>query len=187
MQLLYLSRENLKDQHFIRELVHSFKQDAKVLLLHDHFGKSLSDTRFVTKRISSLVSDTNIVTNAFSGDQRSIIQVVDGEIKIKETLIKELLQNIQLLILNPIGISGEEAVEVSVPDLIKKFREELQPSELIMFAANSLSPMGNSRPVIDGEEDYQRLLASYEEEKDLLDRAMKMAPTVLATPKNFLS
>ena len=71
MRLLFLSADNLRNGPFIKDLVYHFKGAGKCILLHDHFG-SIADTRFVTKRVSALISEEMILNNGFSGDQRGI-------------------------------------------------------------------------------------------------------------------
>ena len=78
MKLIFLSQANLKDKTFIYDLVNAFSSTEPTILLHDHFGAHIEDTRFVTKRLSALLSEANVVNSAFSGDQRTILKKLDG-------------------------------------------------------------------------------------------------------------
>ena len=70
MKLIYLRETNLKDRVLVRDIIINFKLSDKVLLIHDTFGDSVDDTRFVTKRLSALFSESMIYNNAFLAEQR---------------------------------------------------------------------------------------------------------------------
>ena len=183
MKLVFLSGENLKDQHFIIDLVHNFKTPEKVLLVHDHFGKQADDTRFVTKRISALLSEEMIVNNAFSGAQRCMISHKDGAYSVRTELISSLFSSISLLILNPVLPGNQRGDTLGI---LRALRAALPVSELIIFPSNTRSPIAQKKQIIAERSDFDRLIAIYEEEMPTLEMALSLAPATLATPVNFL-
>ena len=125
MHLIYLSEANLRDQFFIREFTMNFPVNKRLLLVNDHFGPKLEDTRFVTKRISALLSEKMVVNNAFSGDQRELVRKTPAGLQFRKELAEKLLETIYLLMLNPIvaGAAGPEAVPA--PELLRLLIAEL--------------------------------------------------------------
>jgi len=169
----------------MRELVHGFKPGSKTLIVHGHFGPSLTDTRFVSKRISSLISETMVVANAVSGDFRGIVTMNSDGLDIRGDLIQDLMKHLHVLVLSPAGLVNGSPGEVPVPELIGKLIAAMKPDESVMFPGNSLSPISASRPLISGPEDHHRLTELYEEEKQVLDLALGFAPVVIASASNF--
>ena len=185
MKLIFLSHSNLRDRNFVTDLVHHFKTQEKVLLLHDHYG-NVSDTRFVSKRLSALLSEAMVVNNVLSGDQRNIITVENEEISIRGDFLSGLLETVQLIILNPIAKSGDKIFLPNPEKVLRAIRETLSTEETIFFPDNTLSPMTQSKSTIESKEEYDRLIGVYEEEKPTLDRALAFAPAAIASPSNFL-
>ncbi|MEM6271269.1 MAG: hypothetical protein AAF998_17660 [Bacteroidota bacterium] len=185
MKLLYLTRENLRNTPFIKDLVFHHKLQEPSLLLHDHFG-TMADTRFVTKRLSAIMSEDMITNNAFSGDQRGLLRREAGQLHFRAELVKKAFATVSLFILNPI-VSTPEGPQVQAPaPVLQAIREHLEVSEVVLFPRNSLSPLASARETIRGSGDVERLLRLYDEETELLEMARKLAPVVLAAPKNLV-
>ena len=185
MKLLYLTEDNLKDRMLIRDLVHNFKFEEKAILIHDQFGEKVTDTRFVNKRISALLSEAMVYNNAFSADQRKFFLEEEGKLIPNKVLIEKLLHPIQLLILAPILKQGEESVLINPLDLLGSVREAYEIEEVILFPKNALSPMVSKVKAINTEEDRDKLLGIYEEEKDILDLAYRLRPSLIASGANY--
>ncbi|HHG85747.1 MAG TPA: hypothetical protein ENJ82_13450 [Bacteroidetes bacterium] len=185
MKLLYLSKENLENSIFIKELVFNHKLDEKSLIIHDHFG-SVADTRFVTKRISALMSEEMVVNNAFSGDQRNLLFLGEEGLQFREEMLHKAFATVQLFILNPIVASPQGIQTPEVLTVLKALREQLDFSEVILFPRNPLSPLAARREYIGEPEAVDPLIAVYDEEAELLEVARVLAPVSLAAPNNIL-
>lgn len=186
MKLLYLTQDNLRNAPFIKDLIFHHKLEEPSLILHDHFG-SIQDTRFVTKRLSALMSEDMIVNNAFSGDQRNILSLKNGQLQFRKDLVKEAYATVNLFILNPIVASEEGPQAHSPVEILQMLRREFEIPEVLLFPRNSLSPIAAGREVIREPGDVERLLRLYDEETELLEMARAVAPAVLAAPKNMLA
>jgi hypothetical protein len=186
MKLIYLAEANLKDRLTIQNFVFNFKIKEKTLLIHDSFGGTVKDTRFVTKRISSLLSEAMVYNNAFSADQRDLFFMENGELKLKKASIEKLLNVVPLLVLGPV-IKNEagEPVLADGQEMIEVARQAFQPDELLVFVDNPMSPLGSKRALIEAEADIEPFLKVYEEEKSAMERALKLAPARLVAPGNY--
>lgn len=187
MNIFYFSEENLKNTFFIKEFVSAFREKPqKGILLHGSFG-SLVDTRFVTKRLSAVMSELMIVNNAFSGDQRNLLALDNGSLEFRVDLVKSLLETVDLVILNTI-VSGQNGPESgNAHEIVALLRQQLPIEELILFARNSKSPMVQSKITVDPDTDLSSLLNLYDEEQFVLETAQALAPASIASPANFAS
>ena len=185
MKLLYLSAENLKSTPFIKDLVWNYKEVGKSIILHDHFG-SVADTRFVTKRISALMSEEMITNNAFSGDQRSIFAKTALELQVRKEFLEQALETVVLLVLNALGTQDASSVALDPLDVAIRLREVWGLEHIHVFPRNSRSPMVVSARSLQSLADIEPLRAVYEEEAQTLANASKLLPVVLAAPSNFL-
>ncbi|MEM7035448.1 MAG: hypothetical protein AAF570_00635 [Bacteroidota bacterium] len=186
MKLIFLSSANLQNTNFIKELVHYFKSEEKVLLIHDVFG-SHHDTRFVTKRISALFSENLIVNNAFSGEQRDMISAHNGNFAVRKDLIEKSLEHVQMLVLNTLTAIDGDVTRAPVDLLLQRLRAALPLSELIMFPDNPKSQMVAERKFITEPMQVDKLLGIYEEETEALERARMHRPVTLASATNYLA
>jgi len=186
MKLLFLSETNLKDRLSVQNFVFNYKFKEKALLIHDSFGGTIKDTRFVTKRLSSLLSEAMVYNMAFSADQRDFFYVENGELKLKQAQIERLLQTVQLLVLGPV-VKNEagEAVLADALEMLRVARETFEPSELIFFVDHPMSPLGTKKLRIREQADIDPFLTVYEEEKTALERALHFAPSRLLSPSNY--
>ncbi len=184
MKLFFLSADNLRNGPLIKDLVYNYKKLGKSIILHDHFG-SVADTRFVTKRISALMSEEMIVNNAFSGDQRSILSLVDGHVLVRVEFLKEALHNVDLIILNPLGLQGDTITQLDPAQVLAQLRRDLDITDIYIFPKNVRSPLVAQRRYFATTQDIAPLRDAYEEESTVLDFAEKMLPVVLAAPGNF--
>ena len=185
MKLLYLSEANLKDRMLIRDLVFNYKFEEKAILIHDQFGGKVSDTRFVNKRISALLSEAMVYNNAFSAEQRIFQTDEEGNLLPNKKRIEQILYPIQLLVVAPIIKVGSEAVLTDSLELLKSVREAYEIEEVILFPHNPLSPMVSQAKRIATEEDRDKLLKVYEEESEALELAFQLRPAILASPQNY--
>lgn len=188
MKLIYLTHANLADNLFIKDLVHNFKYelDTKVLMLHAPFGEALRDTRFVTKRLSTLFSETMTYNNAFMANQRGFFVPTEaGDYHVNVKLIDQLLRPINLLIVGPIvdGPAGEELADPLA--LFGAARRSLPIDEVIVFPSNPMSPLGRKKPLVESQEQVKELVGVYEEEADAIRLAHRLRPAVLASPVNY--
>jgi hypothetical protein len=180
MILYFLSEDNLRNQAFIKDLVYHFRPAPGSILLHAPFG-SVEDTRFVSKRISAYLSEELVVNSILHGDQRKLIQLVDGQPVVRRDLIDASFQQCALLVMNALSADGP----VDVQALIGALRATYDISELVLFPASPKSALGAGRPQVQAPGDHSRLIAVYEEEAPVLDRALALAPATIANPATF--
>jgi DNA-binding NtrC family response regulator len=184
LKLLYLTATNLGDRLFLKDLVHNFKLEDKALLLHEPWQGNVRDTRFATKRLSALLSETMVYNNAFSGDQRRFFAETASRYEVNTALIEQLLSPIQCLILGPVVASEEGAILADPLKMIAAARDALDIDELILFPANPLSPLVNQKKQIADQASLEKLLAVYDEEAEALRLTYALGAT-LASPTNF--
>ncbi|MEO1450386.1 MAG: hypothetical protein AAFV07_12715 [Bacteroidota bacterium] len=187
MRLIYLSEANLRDRLFVRDLVFNYKTQDKALLIHATFGGTVSDTRFVTKRLSALYSEAMVYNNAFPAGQRNIFQSnTEGQLVVDTDRIDSLLQTIQMLIISP--IMPDEVGEDKLVDplqLLQASRYALEADEVLVFPDNPMSPLASQKPLINEAADLQKWQAIYEEEGAALSRAMELRPARMVSPQNY--
>ena len=184
MYLVYLSEENLSNTNFIKELVYNFKLSGPSLILHEAFG-SEQDTRFVTKRLSSLLSESMVFNTALSGDQRDLLCKSGDLVQLRAGLIHKMLKMAPVFVMNCLAKEGEETVMADPLQVLSVARNEMKLKDVFMFPRNSRSPLVKEKVQIAGQSDTERLLSLYEEESKVLNRAQLMAPVTLASPLNF--
>lgn len=188
VKLLFVSETNLRDQFFIQDFVHNFGFSAaeKALLVHAPFGQTLRDTRFVTRRFSSLLSEAMVYNSAFMARQRELVQQgPSGDYRVKAALIQELLHPLQLLIIGP-EIGGEDGPRLDPgPGIVQALRQAFAVEEVLLFPAHGLSPLAQGRPLIRSAADISPLLTLYEEEAEVLNRAVQLAPARIVSPVNY--
>jgi hypothetical protein len=185
MKILFLSADNLRNTPFIKDLVFHFKGAGKCIILHDHFG-SPADTRFVTKRISSLLSEEMITNNPFSGDQRSIFQASAQGIAVRKDFLDQALQQVDVVVLNALGIKDSVTVPLDALAATRALREAFAISQVFVFPKNGRSPLVASPRSFTSLADIDPLRAVYEEETPALEAAAQLLPVVMASPANFL-
>lgn len=185
MKLIYLSQENLNDRLFIKDFVHNFKLSGNTLLIHEPFNKSVKDSRFVTKRLSALLSETMVYNNAFSADQRNFFYYEDDQLRANISLMEELFQTVQLLILSPV-VRRKDNLELLAPtDMIQTMRKQTEVDIVLTFTDNPLSPLASKGPVIEKEEDVEHWKKLYDEEQAALLRAFDLRPAKIVSPTNY--
>jgi len=185
LKLLYLSKANLRNQFFIKDLVSHFRPQHKTLLLHEPYGPRLEDTRFVSKRLSAFFSESMVYNNAFSADRRKLFYLQEGRMQVDTHKIQELLTHIQLLIVGPVIKQDDQSRHASPVDMIQALRSQMEVAEVVLFAANAKSPLVAEKRQLTDEAQLASLLNSYEEEKEVLQLAYELRPATLASPLNY--
>ncbi|MDP5171962.1 MAG: hypothetical protein NWR72_17055 [Bacteroidia bacterium] len=183
IKLIYLSEANLNDRMFIRDFVHNFKFKNSITV---HAAVAdVVQTRMITKRVSSLMSDALTYNRAFGGDQRGLVKVQDGLLQIDKARIEPLLDDMHTFLLGPLALSDGHPTLVDAMQLMLALRESFGVEEIITFADNPLSPLVTKKPLISSQEDVDKWLAIYDEEKSALARAYQLRPARLSSPANF--
>lgn len=183
MQLIFLSAANITDRMFVRDFVHNFKFQQSITV-HAPVDDILK-TRMLTKRISSLLSDTVTYNRAFSGDQRGLVKESNDQLVIEKEKVDPLLEHVQTLIIGPIALKDGEAAMTDPIQLVLHLRELYGVEEIITFSDNPLSPLVAKKPLITSQEEVDKWLIAYEEEKAALNRALKLRPARLSSPVNY--
>ncbi len=184
MKLFYLSNDNLRNAAFVKDLVYNYKGIGKSILLHDHFG-GIGDTRFVTKRISALMSEEMIVNNPFSGDQRSIVARSGGELSLRGDFLQAQFATVDLIVLNALGMEGDEVKPMDSRQVLGLLRAHFGVNEVHLFPKNVRSPLVSVRRSLSSADEVEQLRSVYEEEGPVLDSALGLLPVILAAPGNF--
>jgi hypothetical protein len=185
MKLLFLSEANLRDRLFVQNFVFNLKLDEKAIIILDSFGGTVKDTRFVTRRISSLLSEAMVYNNAFTADQRGFFFRENDVLKGNWPLIDELMVPIQAMVFGPV-LKGPEGPQLADPlDILAAVRGHYEISETFVFVTNPMSPLGAKRAMVESEADIVPLLAVYEEEKASIDLALKLSPARLVGAQNM--
>lgn len=185
MKLIYFSQANLRNNFFIKEFVSAYSQQkGKVLLLHDAFG-SPTDTRFVSKRLSSLLSEVMVVNIYFPGGQKGLFSKAGEEISVKSEEINRLFQTTDMLIVNPVCLEDGQLVHADGAAVAKAFQSALSIDETLVFAVNSKSPIVQERKLISSADDLGNWLDIYEEESAALQNAVALSPAVLTSTRHF--
>lgn len=185
MKLLFLTETNLRDRLFIKDLVHNSDSLEKGILIHEAFGGSVPDTRFVTKRLSALFSEAMVYNNGFSADQRDLFHRVEGKLHLNEPLVHALLNPIQLLIIGPVMKEDGLPTLADPLEMIALARQQLAITEVVVFTGNPLSPLANKKPLVDTSKDRDHWLGIYEEETPAIHLAHRLRPARLASPVNY--
>ena len=185
MNLLFLSHQNLSDRLFIREFVHHFKLKDKSIVIHDQFGTTEKDTRFVTKRISALLSEAMVYNNAFNSDKRRYFKLEGDSVGYSHELIVPLLAPIQAVLFGPVVKHENELIQIDPIKMLTAVRNTIHIEETIIFTDNPLSPLANKKLIVDAQTDLRPLENVYEEEKRVLALAKRLAPVRIASPTNF--
>ncbi len=186
MKLFYFTRDNLQNSFFIKEFVSAYhKLEGKAILVHAPFG-SMQDTRFVTKRISSVFSEVLVVNNAISGDQKRILSIEgDQDFLVRTDELKRQLKMVDLLVMNTIAASNKGPSWVNSLQLVQKLQEVFEVETPMLFTRNSKSPLAQEYVKVNTAEDIDPLLAIYEEERMALEHAAALAPSVIGSPNLF--
>lgn len=185
MKLLYISEDNLKDRLFIRDLVFNYKLKDKALLIHESFNGSVEDTRFVTKRISALLSEQMIYNNAFSGERRNFFSAVGDVVEVNTSLILQLLETVQLLIISPVIKQGQEDKLMDPLRMAQAALYSLPIENSLVFTQNPLSPLAANRTQVEDEAQCDQLFRIYDEERAAIQRAYELRPSILVSPTNY--
>ena len=185
MHLHFLTESNLRDRLFVQQYVHAFKPESKVLIVVDHFGGTLRDSRFVTKRLSTLMSEQMVYNNAFSGDQREMVRLdEEGEFVLRKEFIAGLIDPLQALLIGAVASTSEGPQLVGGSKLAGALRDAFEIEHLVVFPNNPMSPLSLKQRIISSRSDIEDLLGAYEEEKEALELAARLAPATLSGP-NF--
>ncbi len=186
MKLFYFTSDNLRNSFFIKEFVSAYyKVEGKAILVHAPFN-SMHDTRFVTKRISSLLSDVLVVNNAISGDQKRILSLEGKEnILVRKGELQRQLKMVDLLVMNTIAADDKEPIWINSLRLVQKLQEVFQVETPMLFTKNSKSPLAQEYVRINQAKDIESLLAVYEEERIALEHAAALAPSIIGSPNLF--
>jgi hypothetical protein len=180
MILYYLSEDNLRNDAFIRDLIYHFRPEKGSILLHAPFGTA-ADTHFVSKRISAYLSEELVVNSILHGNQRRLIQVQDGQVSVRKDLIEAAFQQCALIVMSALSEDGP----ADPLQVIAVLRQHFAVDEVLLFPASPKSALGAGRPHMHAAADHARLIAVYEEEQAVLDRALHLAPATIANPATF--
>lgn len=185
MKLVFLSHENLQNSLFIKDLAFNYQLNEGSILVHEPFGKTIADTRFVTKRLSALMSEAMVVNNYFSGDQKQILTVEQGEVKLNTEFLKTHLALIPVVLLNTVAATAEGPQIVDPFEVMDLLKAQFEVSETFVFTRNARSPLASQKSQISEAAEVERLEKIYDEERTALRNALRLSPATLVSPLNF--
>jgi hypothetical protein len=178
MHIVFLSKYNVQDDIFLKDLSKNFKYQEPVLLVHDSPYSKPEDTGFLTKRISAHLSESMIANIPVSGHQRNIFQA--------DTLRLDLLNSWWKM-------SGTIVLNTLMPDgskwnhneLLLKLKQALPEAEVDVFTRNPLSPLGSSGARIQDPKQIQTWMEVYPEEREVLELSLEILPVRILIPKQY--
>lgn len=183
MKLLYLSEANLRNRLFVQQFVFGRKKSGPSLLLFDPFGPDLADTRFVTRRLSSLLSEAGVVNGAFSAEQRELFHFdTEGRMHADAMRIGQLFETLQMLVIAPVIRQNGEPQLADPLLMAAAARETLPIGSVEVFVQNPLSPLAQRRSEIHNEQDAAALHSVYDEESAAISIALRLQPAILTGP-----
>ena len=182
MQLHYLSQANLGNPEFIREWLQHLPKEKPIIVLHAPFGEELRDTRFVTRRLSSLLSEANVRNTAFAAYQHKLFTQSHHGVEVSEKQILRLMQYAPILIIGPLMQYTENVEIISGVSLLKAIHKVFARADTLVFCANPRSALARAPQYILPSTGISGLLAAYEEESDTLRLAQKLAPAWICSP-----
>lgn len=100
-------------------------------------------------------------------------------------LIEKLMDPIQLLLIGPVMVQNGTPQLADPIAMLQAARNVLDISEVILFTSNPMSPLGAKNLVIDSDEELQKWLGVYEEEKAALELAYQLRPARLSSPMKY--
>lgn len=178
MHIVFLSKYNVQDDIFLKDLSNNFKYQKPVLLVHDSPYSKPEDTGFLTKRISAHLSENMVANIPVSGHQRSIFQA--------DTLRLDLLNSwwkmSGTIVLNTLKKDGSAW---SHDELLQKLKYALPEAEVDVFTRNPLSPLGSSGNRIQDPQQIHTWMNVYPEEKEVLELSLALLPVRILIPKQY--
>lgn len=186
LHLLHFSLSNLQDKAFIQQFAHQYKFRDPAILVHDAWPGQISDTRFVTKRLSNVLSECMVYNHPVSGDVRGLLQIEAGELVLDRDKLFHWFATAPLIVLNPIVAtpSGPELLHDSFR-LVRSLRALPEVQDVVLFPDRSLSPLARKTSVINSAADLAELQALYEEESAMLERAGRILPLRISGPDHY--
>lgn len=186
LHLLHFSLSNLQDKAFIQQFAHQYKFKDPAILVHDAWPGRISDTRFVTKRLSNVLSECMVYNHPVSGDTRGLLKIEDGELTLDREKLFQWFETAHLIVLNPIvsAPSGPELLDDPFR-LVRTLRALPEVQDVVLFPDRSLSPLARKTSIINTMAELAELNALYEEESAMLDRAGRILPLRISGPDHY--
>ena len=182
LTLLYLSKKNVQDDIFLRDLSASFSWKRPVIILHDSQHTQLADVSFQTKRISGHLSEALVANVPVSGNQRGLLKQEGSRYSIREELLQQWFQMAPAVVTNALLESGGVA---EMQQLMSDLKAQLSIQDLVFFPDNPLSPLGVMAERIESTDRIAELLKLYPEEEFILTLAGSLLPVQIRTARVY--
>jgi hypothetical protein len=180
--LLHLSKKNVQDDIFLKDLSSAFSWKQPVLLVHDSPYASVEETRFLTKKISGHLSEALVTNIGVSGDQRSLLNLETEGLQIRMDLLEQWYRMAPVLVINSLMASKGY---VPASELTRGLKARLNPREVILFPDNPLSPLASAKEAITSEDRINQLLNLYPEEQAVLTLAATLLPVSIRKAREY--
>lgn len=185
-KLIYLSEKQVIDNSFLRDLAtHLAKIPHQFLIIHQPISPNITETRFLTKRISAHFNEVGYHNLAFSGDQKGIWQIMEGQFSIQKNLLSDYLKIINCLILNSICKNPTESYLEDPLLLLNQLKLNFELETCLFFPENLRSPLGDQPKSILTDEDTQNLLELFPEESNIIQKASNFKQSIILQPKSL--
>lgn len=182
LTLLFLSKKNVQDDIFLRDLSASFSWKRPVIVLHDSPHNAPADISFQTKRISGHLSEALVANVPVSGNQRGLLKQADSRYSIREELLQQWFRMAPAVVTNALLESGDVA---DLQQLMADLKVQLSIQNLVFFPDNPLSPLGVMAEKIESTDRIAELLKLYPEEQSILTLAGALLPVQIRTARVY--
>ena len=185
-RILFISEHAIRKRGFVQAFfVQAAKLTGKTLLLHETGVDDPAVNWYVSKKISSGLSEQMIPNNALPVGQTQHLKL-EGESAILDSArIERQLQNVYMLVINPVALQKGEETVLGTPTWLPAIRRAYPKARIQLFPDNPDSAIGMNKPTIDKPEDIQTLLEAFPEEQRILELAASIAPAQIVLATNF--
>ena len=184
--LVFCPGSLLADRSALRELVTNYhKLPGRTLLVHTGTTDDPDQTAFETKRLSGSLSEEMVPNSGFSGSQRSFFQRIDSAYIVRRDLLEALYQVVDCVVLNTLA-TGPAGVHLAPPlELLPYLRDQVNCIDCRILPQNPRTALVAEPRTLTTAEEYTRLLAAFDEERETLALASALQPATLVSTRNF--
>ncbi len=185
-RILFISEHAIRKRGFVQAFfVQAAKLEGKTLLFHETGVSDPAVNWYVSKKISSGLSEQMIPNNALPVSQTKHLALQEDTVALDTERIAQQLQNVYLLVMNAVSMQDDAEVVLDTPTWLKAIRRAYPDTVMQFFPDNPDSAIGMDQPMINTPEDAQRLLEAFPEERRILELAAAVAPSQIVLATNF--
>jgi acetylglutamate kinase len=156
-----------------------------VLLVHDTVADTPEVSFFVSKRVSSLLSEEMVTNTAVAGYQRGLVRLGHPH-SIRQDLLAQLWQNVQVVVLSTTALGADgQNVTLKPEALLGLARHWLEPGQVFLLTHNPQTALVLQPQDITTPERANELLGLFPEEAEVLSLARTLRPVCLLAPNQL--